>query len=101
MTPDSFIARWSAASASERSNSQSFLSELADLLGVDRPHNHFAQGYAFEYTVTEHHHDGSTSDRRIDLYKRGCFVLREVGTSRCDVPARASGRNGITATRQS
>src|SRR3954469_18089295 len=38
---DSFIARWSAASASERSNSQPFLSELCDLLGVERPHATF------------------------------------------------------------
>jgi hypothetical protein len=75
MSPDAFISRWSAASANERSNSQSFLSELADLLQVERPHNHFDHGYAFEFTVTEHHHDGTTSARRIDLYKRGCFVL--------------------------
>src|SRR5688500_7228391 len=75
MTPESFISRWSAASANERSNSQLFLSELADLLGVERPHNNFDKGYAFEFTVTEHHHDGTTSERRIDLYKRACFVL--------------------------
>ncbi len=33
------------------------------------------KGYAFEYEVTEHHPDGSTTKGRIDLYKRGCFVL--------------------------
>ena len=79
-TPDSFISRWSAASASERSNSQPFLCELADLLNVERPHNNFDHGYAFEFTVTEHHHDGSTSERRIDLYKRACFVLESTST---------------------
>jgi hypothetical protein len=72
---EAFIARWSAATTSERSNSQSFLSELCDLLAVDRPHNTFEHGYAFEFPVVEHQSDGSTSDRRIDLYKRGCFVL--------------------------
>ena len=32
-----FIARWGAASASERDNSQPFLCELCDILGVARP----------------------------------------------------------------
>ena len=32
-----FIAHWSAASASERANSQLFLAELCDLLAVPRP----------------------------------------------------------------
>jgi hypothetical protein len=72
---ENFINRWSSASASERSNSQPFLSELCDLLGVERPHNTFEHGYAFEFPVTEHQLDGSTSERRIDLYKRSSFVL--------------------------
>lgn len=70
-----FIAHWSAASASERSNSQRFLIELCDLLEVARPDNHPSNGYFFEYPVTEHHVDGTTSQRRIDLFKRACFVL--------------------------
>ncbi len=70
-----FIAHWSAASASERSNSQRFLIELCDLLEVARPDNHPTNGYFFEYPVTEHHVDGTTSQRRIDLFKRACFVL--------------------------
>lgn len=61
-----FIAYWSKAPASERSNSQTFLGELCDLLEVPRPDNH---------PVTEHHLDGSISTGRIDLYKRACFVL--------------------------
>ena len=32
-----FIARWAAATASERANSQPFLCELCDVLGVARP----------------------------------------------------------------
>ena len=32
-------------------------------------------GCVFEYDVTEHHPDGSTTKGRIDLYKRECFVL--------------------------
>jgi len=30
-----FIARWAVASASERANSQPFLCELCDMLGLD------------------------------------------------------------------
>jgi hypothetical protein len=70
-----FIARWAAASASERANSQPFLCELCDILGVAKPEPTRKTGYAFEYDVTEHHLDGSTTKGRIDLYKRECFVL--------------------------
>ena len=70
-----FIAHWSAASASERANSQAFLLELCDPIEVPRPDNQPHAGYFFEYPVTEHHPDGSTSQGRIDLCKRACFVL--------------------------
>ena len=60
----------------ERANCQSFLSELCDLLGVPRPDP--ASGgtgpYRFERNVIHHEVDGSSSTRRIDLYRRGCFV---------------------------
>ena len=70
-----FIARWSTASPSERANAQLFLVELCDLLGVPRPDPKPGSGYAFEFPVTEHHPDGSTSEGRIDLYKRAAFLL--------------------------
>ena len=70
-----FIARWAAATASERANSQPFLCELCDVLEVARPEPTREGGYAFEFEVTEQHADGSTSLGRIDLYRRGCFVL--------------------------
>ena len=74
-----FIERWKASGASERANCQPFLSELCDVLDVPRPeparadkeHNH----YVFEKSVTFRHSDGTTTNGRIDLYKRGCFVL--------------------------
>ena len=56
-----FIAHWSAASPSERANSQAFLLELCDLLEVPAPDNHPNAGYFFEYPVTEQHADGTTS----------------------------------------
>jgi hypothetical protein len=72
---NTFISRWSAATPSERANSQLFLSELCDLLGVPHPDASRLGGYAFEFEVTQHHADGSATSGRIDLYKRGCFVL--------------------------
>jgi hypothetical protein len=67
-----FIARWAAASASERANSQPFLCELCHMLGVATPEPPRETGYAFECDVIP---DGSTTKGRIDLYKRQCFVL--------------------------
>jgi hypothetical protein len=72
---EEFVAYWSAAELSERSNSQSFLLELCDVLEVPRPDNHARDGYCFEFQVAEKLPDGTTKDGRIDLYKRGCFVL--------------------------
>ena len=72
---EDFIAHWSAASPSERANSQPFLLELCDLLAVPRPDPHPANGYFFEFPVVEQHPDGTTSTGRVDLYRRTCFVL--------------------------
>jgi hypothetical protein len=74
-----FIARWEVSGASERANYQLFLSELAEVLGFEKPHP--ATGtpdldtYTFERPVTFNNPNGSTSTGFIDLYKRGCFVL--------------------------
>ncbi|MCE9609880.1 MAG: hypothetical protein K8R23_06685 [Chthoniobacter sp.] len=72
---DAFLARWSSAGASERANAQLFLTELADLLGVPRPGNDHASGYTFEFPVRIPTGPGQATDGRIDLYRRGCFVL--------------------------
>src|SRR5881394_2952964 len=72
---NAFISRWSKASPSERANSQLFLSELCDLLGVPHPDPNRDHGYGFEYQVTQQYADGSSGKGLIDLYKRGCFVL--------------------------
>jgi hypothetical protein len=47
MSADAFIFRWSKASPSERANSQLFLSELCDLLGVEHPDPSRGNGYCF------------------------------------------------------
>ena len=56
-----FIARWAAASASERAHSQPFLCELCNMLGVATPEPTRETGCAFEYDVIEHHPDGGTA----------------------------------------
>ena len=74
-----FIARWRESGAAERANCQPFLGELCDVLGVERPRPAQADdgqnAYVFERAVTFQNPDGTTSPGRIDLYKRGCFVL--------------------------
>jgi hypothetical protein len=77
---DAFIKRWTATvGGAERANYALFLTELCDLIGVERPNPAGAEteknDYVFERAVRFRHDDGSTSPGRIDLYKRGCFVL--------------------------
>ena len=72
---ESFITRWQGVTASELSTSQSFLIDLCRLLGVDTPHPTPEQDYMFERPITFAHGDGSSSAGRIDLYRRGAFVL--------------------------
>src|SRR5690606_35264967 len=72
---EGFITRWQGVTASELSTSQSFLIDLCRLLEVDVPHPTPGQEYMFERPITFSHGDGSTSAGRIDLYRRGAFVL--------------------------
>lgn len=76
---EAFVTRWKASGAAERANCQLFLAELCDLLHTPRPEpatpDDAANAYVFERTVTFNNGDGTTSPGRIDLYKRGCFVL--------------------------
>ena len=76
---DAFIDRWEKSGGSESANFQMFASELCDLLGLPRPdpseeRNEY-NDYAFERRIDFKHDDGSTSPGRIDLYRRGCFVM--------------------------
>src|SRR2546423_1360578 len=77
---DAFIARWQGREGGqERANYVPFLSELCDVLDVPRPDPAGAttenNNYVFERAVRDVQPDDTTSVRRIDLYKRGCFVL--------------------------
>ncbi len=76
---DLFINRWTASAAAERANYQLFLSELCDLIEVPRPDptgsDDADSAYVFERNVHFPEDDGSSSIGRIDLYRRGAFVL--------------------------
>jgi hypothetical protein len=77
---EAFIARWQGREGGqERANYAMFLTELCSVLGLEPPDPASAAAeandYAFERVVREIGRDGSASNRRIDLYKRGAFVL--------------------------
>lgn len=79
LTPDQFITRWKASGASERANYQLFLTELCELLGVEKPRPatekvHEAT-YNFERPVDFDDGEGKVTTQFIDLYKQHCFVL--------------------------
>lgn len=80
LSVDAFIAKWSGADGSEFANAQSFVTDLCRLLEVEQPepsvkddrHNR----YVFERWVTfRWSGDGPAPRKRMDCYKRGCFVL--------------------------
>ena len=80
MDAAAFIARWTAREGgAERANYQMFLSELCELIGVQRPDVAGAEtgqnDYVFERAVKTRESDSVASSKRIDLYKKGCFIL--------------------------
>ncbi len=78
-TLEGFLARWCGAAGAERANYQLFLSELCDALDLPRPDpagdDTARNAYVFERAVTFHDPSGETRPGRIDLYRRGAFVL--------------------------
>lgn len=77
---DQFIERWrSNEGGAERANFPLFLTELAQILDLPQPDpadaTHERNDYVFERAVTFHDEAGKSGHGRIDLYKRGCFVL--------------------------
>jgi hypothetical protein len=79
MDIDSFIARWGASGGAERANYAQFLSELCRVLEVPEPEptrpDDADNAYVFERSVADPHDEGRATVRRIDLYRRGSFVL--------------------------
>jgi hypothetical protein len=92
--PD-FLARWQASGGAEHANYGLFLQDLCDLLGVPRPDpttdDPTQDAYVFERGVSFDDGAGKRSTGRIDLYKRGCFVLEtKQGTDTPDQQAKAA-----------
>lgn len=79
MDPEPFIQRWADSGGAERANYVSFLTDLCRVLGVPEPEptrpEDAQNAYVFEKTVHDRHDDGKSTLRRIDLYKRGAFIL--------------------------
>jgi hypothetical protein len=97
-----FIAHWSQSSGAERANFQSFAKELCSLIEVPGPEparaDPILDSYTFEYSVKFKEADGSESPGRIDLYKKGCFVL-EAKQSRLEGrPKAIPGQNDLFVT---
>jgi hypothetical protein len=85
-----FIEKWSRSGGAELANSQLFLIELCDLLGVDAPEptqpDETLNRYTFEKAVIFNNGDGTYSPGRIDLYRQNCFVLEsKQGIERKDI----------------
>jgi hypothetical protein len=78
-TPESnalaFIAKWQASIATELASAQTFVAELCDLLDLPKPDPAGDGSYTYEKPLTQNLGDGSSTPRRIDCYKRGCFIL--------------------------
>ncbi|WP_374945037.1 DNA methyltransferase [Sphingomonas sp.] len=78
MTLEQLLKKWvGKTGAGERAEYQLFLTEFAQALGVPVPGDAgFAtEDYRFEAPVRSEAVFGTRSTKRIDLYKRNCFVL--------------------------
>jgi hypothetical protein len=101
---EAFVARWQGRDGGqERANYAMFLRELCDALGLQPPDpagDPETNDYVFERVVKEPGRDGAVSSRRIDLYKRGSFVLeakqsrQQKGGDKEDTETPMRGRRG-------
>jgi hypothetical protein len=106
---EDFIRRWTAREGgAERANYQMFLSELCDVLAVDRPQPAGADtshnDYVFERAVRPRASEGASAPKRIDLYKKGAFILQAkqsrlpAGAKYAIPPSKACSRRRIWRT---
>jgi hypothetical protein len=83
VTADEFIQKWENCSGSERANYAVFLTELANLLGVEAPGP--KDNYRIDAPVPGGAEAGGTGF--IDLYKRGHFILEAKQSKICELPS--------------
>lgn len=80
-----------ASGGAEIANTQKFIERLCDAMGLPAPSfsasNNAQNDYAYERRITFKHPDGSQTPGRIDLYKRGCFVLESKQSSQREARA--------------
>jgi len=97
----SFLTRWKTSGGSELANAQLFLAELCDVLDVPRPEPagpvHEDNVYSYERKVFVPRGDGTSEMRRLDLYRKGCFVL-EAKQGQDQHPMRVAGVAGHTSS---
>jgi hypothetical protein len=79
VTPSEFLEKWSGSAAAERSNAQSFVLDLCQVLNVEPPDAATSDtgqdSYVFEKPVTVPHEGRQQSIGFIDLFKCGHFIL--------------------------
>ena len=105
-----FIGRWrNNEGGAERANFPLFLTELCALLDLPQPDpadaTHERNDYVFERAVTFPDEAGRSRHGRIDLYRRGCFVLeakqsREPGGAKAVALPKQADLPGVAAGRQ-
>jgi hypothetical protein len=100
MDVEAFIERWRPSEAGERANKDSFLKELCRVLGVPEPKpatgDVGVDDYVFEADARLRDEEGRPSIGKMDLYRRGSFILeakqgstargKKTGTARRDTP---------------
>jgi hypothetical protein len=83
-----FLTTWQASAGAESANAQSFTNDLCDLLGVPRPEPTQPVEIDNEYVFEKGVQDPKAGIKKIDVYKRGCFILEnKQGTTDASSPA--------------
>ena len=99
-----FITRWKASGGSEQANSQLFLSELCAVLDLPtpdpaRPVNE-ENLYSFERKVYVQRGDGTEELKRLDFYRKGCFVMESKQGQDRETPLILSGMTTSAAVKR-
>ena len=99
-----FITRWKASGGSEQANSQLFLTELCDALELPRPDParpvNEENLYSFERKVFVPRGDGTSELKKLDLYRKGCFVLEAKQGQDKTAPNHLPGLTASTAVKR-